>query len=78
MQQRIEGPAIYQNPGRQDLTADVNFSDLIEWSRPWTADHRLLTLAAFLRERGQTADAGLTDEAGAGGAFMVLDQLCGF
>jgi SAM-dependent MidA family methyltransferase len=78
MQQRIEGPAIYQNPGRQDLTSDVNFSDLIEWSRPWAANHRLLTLAAFLRERGQTADPELTDEAGAGGAFRVLDQLCGF
>jgi SAM-dependent MidA family methyltransferase len=78
LQQRIEGPAIYQNPGRQDLTADVNFSDLIEWSRPWTAEHRLLTLADFLRGQGKTADAGLTDEAGAGGAFMVLDQSCGF
>ena len=78
MQQRIEGPAIYQNPGRQDLTADVNFDDLVEWSRPWTAEHRLLTLAAFLREHGQSADAGLTDEAGAGGAFRVLDQSCGF
>jgi SAM-dependent MidA family methyltransferase len=78
LQQRLEGPAIYQNPGRQDLTADVNFSDLIEWSRPWTGDHRLQTMAAFLRERGKTTDAGLTDEDGAGGAFMVLDQLCGF
>jgi SAM-dependent MidA family methyltransferase len=77
LQQRLEGPAIYQNPGRQDLTADVNFSDLVEWSRPWTAEHRLLTLAAFLREHGQTSDLGLTDEAGAGGAFMALDQLCG-
>jgi SAM-dependent MidA family methyltransferase len=78
LQQRIEGPAIYQNPGRQDLTADVNFSDLIDWSRVWTADHCLQTLAAFLREHGETTDAGLTDEAGAGGAFMVLDQSCGF
>lgn len=78
LQQRIEGLDIYQNPGRQDLTADVNFSDLIEWSRPWTADHRLQTLATFLRKRGQTADTELTDEAGAGGAFMVLDQSCGF
>ncbi len=78
LQQRVEGPAIYQNPGRQDLTADVNFSDLIEWSRPWTADHRLLTLAEFLRGRGETVDARLTDEAGAGGAFSVLDELCAF
>ncbi|MCU0776606.1 MAG: SAM-dependent methyltransferase [Akkermansiaceae bacterium] len=78
LQQRVEGPAIYQNPGRQDLTADVNFSDLTEWSRPWTADQRLLTLAEFLRGRGPIADARLTDEAGAGGAFKALDELCGF
>jgi SAM-dependent MidA family methyltransferase len=78
LQQRLEGPAIYQNPGRQDLTADVNFSDLLAWSRPWTADPRLVTLAAFLREFAASADAGLTDETGAGGAFRVLDQSCGF
>jgi SAM-dependent MidA family methyltransferase len=74
LQQRIEGPAIYQNPGLQDLTADVNFTDLIEWSRPWTANHRLLTLADFLKGHGQYSDTGLTDEAGAGGAFRVLEQ----
>lgn len=77
LQQRMDGPSIYWNPGRQDLTADVNFSDLIDWSRPWSANHRLLTLAGFLRERGQAADASLTDETGAGGAFMVLEQSCG-
>lgn len=32
MQQRLEGPAVYENPGRQDLTADVNFTDLPRWS----------------------------------------------
>jgi SAM-dependent MidA family methyltransferase len=34
LQHRVEGPAIYQNPGLQDLTADVNFTDLIEWGEP--------------------------------------------
>ena len=29
--QRIEGKEIYLRPGRQDLTADVNFVDLQEW-----------------------------------------------
>jgi SAM-dependent MidA family methyltransferase len=34
LQQRVEGAAIYHNPGLQDLTADVNFTDLIEWGQP--------------------------------------------
>lgn len=78
-QQRLEGPDIYQHPGRQDLTADVNFTDLIAWSAPWTAAPRLQTLAAFLRatiDPATPADHSLTDESGAGGAFLVLDQKC--
>lgn len=35
LQQRIEGHQIYQNQGIQDLTADVNFNDLIDWGKPW-------------------------------------------
>ncbi len=77
--QRLEGPAIYQNPGRQDITADVNFSNLVDWSAPWTTDVKLQSLAEFLvpvQDNGNTADVGLSDPHGAGGAFMVLDQLC--
>ena len=78
-QQRLDGPAIYQNPGRQDLTADVNFTDLIRWSEPWAGAPRLQSLAGFLREAADPAnpaDRALTDECGAGGAFQVLDQHC--
>lgn len=72
MQQRLEGAAIYQNIGFQDLTADVNFTDLIEWSAPWMRAQRLETLAGFLENTG----AGpLADPDGVGGAFLVLDQL---
>jgi SAM-dependent MidA family methyltransferase len=77
--QRLEGPAIYQNPGRQDITADVNFSDLVDWSAPWTTNVKLQTLAEFLvpvQDNGNPVDVGLSDPHGAGGAFMVLDQLC--
>jgi SAM-dependent MidA family methyltransferase/putative NADH-flavin reductase len=70
--QRLEGPAIYQNPGRQDITADVNFSDLVDWSAPWTTDVKLMTMAEFIGP----GDADLSDPQGAGGAFMVLDQRC--
>ena len=79
LQQRIEGAAIYQNPGRLDLTADVNFTDLLDWSAPWTCGNQVQTLAAFLRgfhDPQHPADRELCDENGAGGAFMVLDQQC--
>lgn len=76
-QQPITGPAIYQNMGRQDLTADVNFTDLQNWSHPWISDQRLLTFHEFLNlhPAGKSATApSLTDTDGAGTAFLVLDQ----
>lgn len=79
LQQRMDGPAIYQNPGRQDLTADINFTDVLDWSAPWTCETQLQTLAEFLRgahDPQDTNDRALCDDHGAGGAFMVLDQQC--
>jgi SAM-dependent MidA family methyltransferase len=79
LHQRIEGPAIYQNPGRQDITADVNFTDLADWSEPWTTDVKLRTLAEFIgtnQSTGNPAGHELSDPHGAGGAFMALDQQC--
>ena len=70
-QQRLEGPAIYQNPGRQDLTADVNFSDLMRWSAPWVTEQRLLDFREFL---SGSAAHPFTENSGAGEAFLVLDQ----
>ena len=37
-QQRLEGPSVYEIPGRQDITADVNFEDLSRWTAElgWT------------------------------------------
>jgi SAM-dependent MidA family methyltransferase len=32
-QQRLTGNEIYELPGRQDITADVNFDDLAIWAR---------------------------------------------
>ena len=64
--QRLEGLAIYENPGRQDLTADVNFTDLQNWSQPWVREQNLMSFAEFLH--------GPADDHGAGDAFLVLDQ----
>jgi SAM-dependent MidA family methyltransferase len=72
LQQRVEGLAIYDHPGRQDLTADVNFTDLQNWSRPWVSEQQLSSFGEFLH--GSSGDSGLTDPLGAGAAFLVLDQ----
>jgi SAM-dependent MidA family methyltransferase len=39
-QQRLTGDEVYEMPGRQDITADVNFDDLSMWAREfgWEAD----------------------------------------
>ena len=68
LQQRLEGPAIYDHPGRQDLTADVNFTDLQNWSQPWVREQTLRSLGGFL----QGSSLGNGQEAGE--AFLVLDQ----
>lgn len=67
-QQRLEGPQIYENPGRQDLTADVNFTDLEIWSQPWVSESKIQSFGDFLDPRGQV------DLHGAESAFLVLDQ----
>jgi SAM-dependent MidA family methyltransferase len=47
-QQRMEGAAIYENVGRQDLTADVNFTDLMRWSETSVSEQQLSTFGEFL------------------------------
>jgi SAM-dependent MidA family methyltransferase len=76
-QQRLEGPAIYQNPGRQDLTADVNFTDLQTWSTPRAETVQLTTQREFLLPHAHLADpadAHAVEVDGAGSAFLVLEQ----
>lgn len=75
-QQRIEGPGVYQNPGRQDITADVNFTDLQKWTEPWVSEQRLMSFRNFLRDFGGNPAPFLSAVGGAGEAFLVLDQKC--
>ena len=76
LQQRLDGADIYANPGRQDLTADVNFSDLIRWSQPWTSAQQLMDFSQFIRDSLQPnqTDQDLVESIGAGSAFQVLIQ----
>ena len=74
LQQRLEGPPIYDHPGRQDLTADVNFTDLQNWSQPWVSSQTLMTFRQFLQDSADDINPYLTENQGAGDAFLVLDQ----
>ncbi len=84
LHQRLTGSAVYANMGRQDITSDVNFSDLIRWGKAlqWENDP-LQTQRGFLQQHipklseqvaTDPAAAYLTDDFGAGGAFKALVQ----
>lgn len=79
MQQRVEGPALYQNAGRQDVTADINFSDFRTWTEELgmreTFYGTLREWAARMEVRAESAvDARLLAGEGAGGAFKVVEH----
>lgn len=79
--QRLTGAEVCQNAGWQDITADVNFTDLAQWGaalgiRPnWQ-----LSLADFLarhtaaKNRAKHLEQYLMEKDGAGTAFQVLEQ----
>ena len=75
--QLLEGPDVYRNPGGQDLTCDVNFTDLVDWGEDLGLSKlRLQTQAEFLEpfSRGTTVDQYLIHTDGAGAIFKVLVQ----
>ena len=77
MQQRLTGTDVYQNPGHQDITCDINFTDLRQWlTAAGTTETRFEAQADFI-QRFATAsnserDAFVTSEHGAGAAFKCL------
>ena len=77
--QRYEGIEIYNRFGKQDITADVNFTNLRDWTeRCGWRTLALATQADFFAGHGATRaglhDAQLADHTGAGAAFKVLIQ----
>lgn len=71
-QQCLRGEALYQNIGQQDLTADVNFTDLQFWSAG--GQHAIFSQREFLLpwvDAAQAGDCHAIDEMGAGQAFRV-------
>jgi SAM-dependent MidA family methyltransferase len=75
LHQRLEGAAVYANPGRQDITADINFTDLQRWAGGlgW-CETEFSTLGEFLARRlpPKQQPAALLDLDGAGGAFRCI------
>ena len=84
MHQRLTGTQVYENMGRQDITADVNFADLARWGEAWGwKSETLQTQREFLRQHVRDVDAlaardpaaaFLMAEQGAGTAFKALIQ----
>lgn len=77
MQQRLEGVDIFVNPGRQDITCDVNFTDVRTWLREHgTTEQSYESQQAFLERLAPSspskADAWVARGDGAGEAFRCL------
>lgn len=71
LHQRLTGADIYANSGRQDITADINFTDYCAWLHDLGVTlASQQSLATFLHS--QSAPAQLLDPDGAGTAFKCL------
>ena len=63
LHQRLEGCAVFGNPGLQDITADVNFTDLSAWASPWIESRDLEQFSDFIRPFAGVHDAGFLESA---------------
>jgi SAM-dependent MidA family methyltransferase len=75
--QRITGKSVYENIGKQDITADVNFTDLISWGEQDGLETvSLITQGEYLSPQvsNSAEDQFLIHPDGAGSAFKVLLQ----
>ncbi len=71
--ERIDGGGVYARFGRQDLTSDVNFADLVKWSNDLGIETvGMSPQREFLARFGGGKDAMASD--GVGEAFQVLEQ----
>ena len=69
--QRILGSAVFENRGLQDITADVNFTDLVAWSQPWLASSPSHSFEDFIRTFAEPSYSHFIDAAA---HFRVLIQ----
>lgn len=80
LHQRLEGADVYANAGRQDITCDINFTDVQNWcAQLGMSGLRIDAQVGFIKRMVPVSLAASThgerfimDEAGAGGAFKCL------
>ncbi len=75
LHQRLEGAEVYQNVGRQDITADINFTDYRAWAKSLNWQEAFFgTQAEFCMPSQKTGaiTSQLLHADGAGGAFKVV------
>jgi len=79
--QLLQGSDVFQNPGHQDITYDVNFTDIIHWGESLgIKNHMFTTQREFLQthlsdtDSYSLIDTYLTNKEGAGAAFKILLQ----
>lgn len=79
--QRFTGGDLYARFGKQDLTADVNFSDLQYWGESldlknsWFMNQREF-ISRFTKSTGATLLSHDQEMSEAGECFQVLEQTC--
>lgn len=61
LHQRLEGAAVFENAGLQDITADVNFTDLAAWASPWLQSHAPECFSDFIRPFADTSETQFLD-----------------
>jgi SAM-dependent MidA family methyltransferase len=72
LHQRLEGAALYQNMGRQDITADVNFTDYRAWAKGLGWEETYFGTQGEFTELRLGAGAPLLLAEGAADAFKVV------
>ncbi len=71
LHQRLHGSAVFENPGLQDITADVNFTDLATWASSWLESSPTTSFADFIRVFASPSEAQFIEAAA---HFQVLIQ----
>ncbi len=71
LHQHLHGAAVFENRGHQDITADVNFTDLVTWSQPWLSSSPSQSFADFIHAFSKSSDSHFVEAAA---HFRVLIQ----
>ncbi|MFM2198516.1 MAG: hypothetical protein RLZZ505_1948 [Verrucomicrobiota bacterium] len=71
LHQCLHGSAVFGNPGLQDLTADVNFTDLAKWTSNWLESTPIVSFDDFIGDFVHPSEARFLEAAA---HFRILSQ----